>query len=217
MRTGREFRKRGGFSLIEMVIVLGILAVLVSVLVPTLTRYITDSKIRRAERDVQNIGSAIGRFSYDTGLWPVSTNFNASAAGITSKNDVDILKGPGDAPEDKTGTVTGGWLTEDGTSEAGVTARTIDGLENQLMNNNADYRISGRRAWGGPYLDELGKDPWGNAYLVNARYLQPDQIRNLKSVFVLSAGPDGEIDTPFEDPVDMFVFAQDDDITYRMK
>ncbi|MCB7129932.1 MAG: type II secretion system protein GspG [Candidatus Brocadiales bacterium] len=206
----RGFKGKSGFTLIEMVIVLSIIATLAAILVPTLIKYTAESQMRRAQRDAQNISGSIGKFSSDTGLWPVSTNFNASGGGTTSKNDIDTLKGPGNDPTNNT---TSGWL-----STLGGTARTTDDLADQLITNAADYKTTGKRAWSGPYLDRVEEDPWGNAYLVNVKFLQPGQIRNLKSVFVLSAGPDGEIDTPFENIISPnIVEPQDDDIVSRLK
>jgi general secretion pathway protein G len=44
--------------------------------------------------------------------------------------------------------------------------------------------------WKGPYLTELGADPWGRAYLVNLQgYFSSE------NVLVLSAGPNGVVET----------------------
>ena len=45
--------------------------------------------------------------------------------------------------------------------------------------------------WRGPYVEGLGPDPWGRAYVVNSRaYRHADEY-----VWVLSAGPDGVVQT----------------------
>lgn len=201
----RSFKEELGFTLIEIAIVLGILAVLVAVLVPTLTKYVGEAKIRRAEKDVQMICGSIGQFSSDTGLWPVSSNHGASG-GTPAKNDVEVLKGPGNDP------------TDHATSQWFATANTSDNLDDQLQSNVADYPTTGSRAWQGPYLGKLEKDPWGNAYLVNVEFLKPDQIKNRKSVFVLSAGQNGVIDTPYSTTTGVgIVTPQEDDIICRLK
>lgn len=197
-----NLKEQRGFTLIEVAIVLGILAVLVAVLVPTLTKYVGESKIRKAEKDVQMICGSIGQFNSDTGLWPVSSDFSTNSG----KNDVEVLKGPGNNPTDNT------------TSQWFVTGNTVDDLDDQLQTNAANYPTTGSRAWQGPYLGKIDKDPWGFAYVVNVEFLKPDQIKNRKSVFVLSAGPNGVIDTPYSTTTGVgIVTPQEDDIVCRLK
>ena len=49
----------------------------------------------------------------------------------------------------------------------------------------------GGASWKGPYLSELGADPWGHAYLVNLQ-----GFFTTENVLVLSAGANGAVDTP---------------------
>ncbi|MCB7129933.1 MAG: prepilin-type N-terminal cleavage/methylation domain-containing protein, partial [Candidatus Brocadiales bacterium] len=67
----KKLKCKSGFTLIEIVIVLAIIAVLAGILAPTLTRYVGDSRIRKAEVDVQHIGGAIALMYGDTGHWPI--------------------------------------------------------------------------------------------------------------------------------------------------
>lgn len=57
-------------------------------------------------------------------------------------------------------------------------------------------------AWRGPYINQVGPDPWGNRYAVNVIFLyRPQSIDNdgfAADTFVISAGPDEELDTPFK-------------------
>ncbi|MFH0803861.1 MAG: hypothetical protein V1877_01965, partial [Candidatus Tagabacteria bacterium] len=47
----------------------------------------------------------------------------------------------------------------------------------------------------------LSKDPWGNKYFVNIKYLQPEHLAhgtpNREVVFVISAGPNETLETDF--------------------
>jgi hypothetical protein len=63
---------------------------------------------------------------------------------------------------------------------------------------NAEY------SWRGSYLTApIRPDPWGNRYMINVQFLdtQPDLLTSFNAmaldVFVLSAGPNEQVDTPF--------------------
>jgi prepilin-type N-terminal cleavage/methylation domain-containing protein len=205
LRTGGGNKLRrpeliDGFTLIEMVIVLGIISVLASILVPTLTKYVIDTRLRRAQNDVELISAAVGQFHYDTALMPVSSDYSGG-----TRNDVETLRGPGNDP------------VEPEASKQWLTGKKLDDLKDQIMNNAANYPTSGPNRWRGPYLSELREDPWGNSYLVNVRWVQPDNMtgaNEIKSCFVLSAGPNGQIDTVFEGNA---ATPGDDDIVCRIK
>ena len=68
-------RKEGirGFTLIEMVIVVAIVALLAGILVPIAFNQIDDAEEARAMADVRQISSAILLFRSDAGQWPGAT------------------------------------------------------------------------------------------------------------------------------------------------
>jgi hypothetical protein len=86
-----------------------------------------------------------------------------------------------------------------------------DALDDHLRTNRRGYRY--RRpgeygGWNGPYVSaEIPGDPWGKKYMINSRFLDgsasaADANGNPRNaVFVVSAGADGVIDTPFEQPI----------------
>ena len=63
-------RSAGGFTLIELTVVLAVIVTLALVLTPSVTNFITDSRVARARRDTQTIATAIHQFFKDTGFFP---------------------------------------------------------------------------------------------------------------------------------------------------
>jgi len=188
-----RLRNKKGFTLIEVVVILAVIGILAAVLTPMLISYIDDARQTRAESDVKAIGTAICAFNKDLRKWPIWSSGTAT---------YDVL------------------YSDDGdhaTVASGKTFNTStngDTLEDQLITNGPGYSTSGKRKWRGPYLESINADPWGNKYYVNVKYLKPGHSGY--AVFVLSAGPDGEIDTDDEQTVTEFSVG-DDDIVYRIK
>jgi prepilin-type N-terminal cleavage/methylation domain-containing protein len=192
-----------GFTLIEMVVVLAVIAVLAAILFPTIAKHITDSRITRATNECQVITASIMMLYKDTGKWPCT-----NAAGPTGRVDRVLTGNPTDpvatgaAPGARTGAAL--WGTY-GTSKPlydflfynNPDADTGPTNQNVL---NSDYPVSGEYAWRGPYIDsQTYLDPWGNQYVISARYFPGGTISIHHSVLVLSAGKDGLWSTSFDD------------------
>jgi len=62
---------RRGFTLIEMLIVVVVLAILVGILLPTLIRQKNTAKIRQAVSEIRTVKSAILAYHLEYGDWPV--------------------------------------------------------------------------------------------------------------------------------------------------
>ena len=197
--------KRGGFTLIEIVIVLAIIAVLAGILTPTLTRYVGDSRTRKAEADTRAIAAAMAMMYGDTGHWPIWVVGTATKA---SDADVDILvANDGTKPDDSSSltVTTGPWPTT-----------VSDDFTDQIIDNAVSYPTTGRRAWRGPYMEKVTADPWGSKYMSNVKFLQPANVGGAKPVFVISAGPNKEIETDFEQ-TGPGITRGGDDIIFRIK
>ncbi len=204
----KNLRSTGGFTLIEIVIVLAIIAVLAGILAPTLTRYVGDSRIRKAEVDVQHIGGAIAMMYGDTGHWPIWVLGTATTADDDAYNI--LVSNDGTKPDESASltAITGPWPTAD-----------TDDLTPQLIDNIPSYPLTGRRAWRGPYIERVLADPWGSKYMVNVEFLLPGEVGGTSPVFVLSAGPNKLVETDFDQdgPNITSAVVGSDDIIFRIK
>lgn len=192
-----------GFTLVEIIVVLGVVAALVAILTPMVTGHIEDARLQRAQGDARTVGDALLAAHKDLGDFPIFRD-NSDRA-LADSSTYDVLHGPGDVP----GLAGAGW------SAAYDSGNDADTFANQLIRNTPGYPTTGRFQWRGPYLDAPSPDPWGNAYLVNAENLRPAQPH---AAYVLSAGPDGVVQTDFDlDRTGADVLPAGDDILFRLR
>lgn len=159
-----------GFTLIEVIVIVAILAILAGILTPMVFKQIDDAKEARALADAKAISTAILVFRKDTGQWP------NKAFGCLP--NVTILKGA-------TGNDPQGIEAFNQT-----TPQYFDDILTSDGNNCWPYDNNSKIGWKGPYLKNVPTDPWGNVYVVNAEHFGTDT-----PVLVFSAGPNGRIDT----------------------
>jgi prepilin-type N-terminal cleavage/methylation domain-containing protein len=203
-----------GFTMLEMVVVLGIVGILAAVLTPIVVGYVDQSRTAKAQSDTRTIGEAIGRFERDLGRYPMWTSANATLADSTA--NVVTLRGVGTLP---TETSTTAWTSATPTDSDCAAACTFDTIQNQLLTNHPSYTTNASLAkpfkWKGPYMDlNTNSDPWGNMYLVN---IIDCKSTSGSACFVLSAGPNGKVETGFDISKTTTVAPVNDDILYRIK
>lgn len=163
-----KLREQKGFTLIEVIVVAGIIAVLAGILVPLIFKEIDESKISRAAADVRSISSAIIVLKKDTGQWPVSS---------TCLNTATIITGSGALP-----TLNDSW---DASDQANY---------DSILNNDDNGCFAGTTVWKGPYMAHVTADPWGHAYVTNADAYR-STASPLPPIWIISAGPDGILQT----------------------
>lgn len=196
LQVSRGGAKRRGFSLIEAVLTLSVVAATLTLVVPAATSVLDNARKARVQMELNAIATAVVEYTRDTGRLPGSELLRHGLAVVLKTDD--------EMPDVGASAATQAWLL----------APSLDSREYL----NRPYRAASPR-WRGPYLPgKVGKDPWGHAYLINigqANILTPDGRRK-RAVFTLSAGPNGKVDTPLSQPVTHGV-VHGDDIAIRIQ
>jgi general secretion pathway protein G len=63
-------RRRAGFTLVEMLVVLAIIGSIVGLVGPRVLNYLADSKVKTAQIQMENLSSALDLFYLDSGRYP---------------------------------------------------------------------------------------------------------------------------------------------------
>lgn len=161
-----KIRGEKGFTLVEVIVVAGIIAILASILVPMILKEIDEARASKAAADVRTIYASMIVFKKDTAQWPQMDA--ACAANVT------LLRSTGNLPAN---------LAALG-YDTGVTSPYDDHF---VTNANGCYNN-----WKGPYIATTGADPWGNTYVTNASAFSIPG----SPAWIISAGPNGQIETP---------------------
>mgnify|MGYP001164765553 CR=1 FL=1 len=84
-------RPSRGFTLIELVVVISILAILSGVLVPRVTNHLEAARDARRLADIKAVRAAIEQFYMDKGAYPAA-NANSSYGGWDVSSDGDFIR-----------------------------------------------------------------------------------------------------------------------------
>jgi general secretion pathway protein G len=179
----------GGFTLVEVIVVLSVVLLLSGIAVPLISGYMEDGKRARAETETKLIASAVTAFYKDVGTYP-------ARSGAGTDNTLYVIASGAAQPTSNPfagGHAFATWAMD---------ATRGDVLDNHLVHNRPQgnaagaYATTGKFRWRGPYLaGSMSEDPWGRPYVVNVISAWNNNATNYKRVFVLSAGPDGRLDT----------------------
>jgi general secretion pathway protein G len=84
--------RRAGFTLVEMLVVLAIIGSIVGLVGPRVLNYLSESKVKTAQIQMENISSALDLFYLDTGRYPSSEEGLGALARRPS--GVSVWNGP---------------------------------------------------------------------------------------------------------------------------
>ncbi len=85
-------RGEGGFTLIEILVVITIIALIMSLVGPRVLNYLGESKVKAAKIQIQSFGSALDLFNLDTGRYP--TTSEGLTALVQSPGTIPAWNGP---------------------------------------------------------------------------------------------------------------------------
>ncbi|MFM1871238.1 MAG: hypothetical protein RL398_660 [Planctomycetota bacterium] len=189
-RASRQSRPaQAGFTLVEVIVVLSVVLLLTGIAVPMLSSYIEDGRRARAQSEVRTIGAAVVAVNKDVGV-------NAARNASGADNQVYVLLSGPTMPSTSPFVGNHQWVTW------GLSATRGDLIDNHVLHNrpqsqtSAAYATTGSMQWRGPYMSATPLDPWGRPYVINIVSTFNTNATNNKKTFVLSAGPNGRIDTP---------------------
>ncbi|NOX55565.1 MAG: prepilin-type N-terminal cleavage/methylation domain-containing protein [Planctomycetes bacterium] len=167
-KESRRQRRRAGFTLVELLIVMAILVLLVSLVGPRLLGSKKKADIGAAKTQIGLFEAALERFALDMGRFP--TTEEGLQALITPPSSEGLDAG-------LTGT---GAMNDLGTSDLGAAPGT----------SSTGASSSAASKWDGPYLrkNEIPLDPWGNPY----QYEYPPTHGTGDQPDIWSLGPDGQ-------------------------
>lgn len=196
----RGLKDVGGFTLLEIIIAVAIVAIMAVAIAPPLIKNLNEGRVARAQSDAQVIGNAVLSFYKDTGRWPLQNDGDAAADINRIVGNTVLGGGNNGIVVGATGVGGGGNWDSWGlasTLSAQLIANAVGAVDPLYQESKSPHT---RPGWNGPYLESEPLDPWGNPYVVNIRYANDAVVDyDRHNIMVLSAGPNGVFDTNFED------------------
>jgi len=180
-------RRAAGFSLLEALIAFAVLAILAGLIGRGTVADAEAARRERAAADVQGLAQALLTFEATVGQWPT-----LDAGGRTDR--VRVLLSGGRLPA-------GNPWTAGHSFWSWARGGQADLMQNHLVVNAPAgqtahrYPETGEARWRGPYLDACPLDPWGRPYVANVLATHRTHATDHRQLFVLSAGPDGRLQT----------------------
>jgi general secretion pathway protein G len=92
-RAERDRREaEAGFTLVEMLVVITIIAMIMALVAPRVLNYLSESKVKAAKIQIESFGSALDLYFLDEGHYP--TTSQGLAALVQRPDDMTVWNGP---------------------------------------------------------------------------------------------------------------------------
>ncbi|MGH7382478.1 MAG: prepilin-type N-terminal cleavage/methylation domain-containing protein [Candidatus Methylomirabilales bacterium] len=176
--------RRAGFTLIELILVVAVVAILAAILVPTVFSILDDSAVTKGKADVKAIAAATVKFRDDTGEYPTRDADVALPAG-----EVNLLYSGTVAPLATDFTPALGGADPFNCAAAAGNCETFAFPFITNSGTNAYPSLSTlKKRWKGPYLSENSPDEFDDPYIVYVRRLRTTGAVTTERAWVVFAG-----------------------------
>ncbi|HEY2988021.1 MAG TPA: hypothetical protein VGL11_09865 [Candidatus Binatia bacterium] len=205
-----------GFTLLELAFVLGIIITLVAIFSPLAMDKLGQSKLTKAQADIDAIATALTSFFSDLGNFPScdAADCDPNSDSTNNMKFLAVCTGLAACTSEYPAVAASTWGTLT-TQESATPARNNFYNHVAINNPNADGTVADATLkdykltkWKGPYITKLGPDPWGNAYIIHIGAIQSTgcavdaaggagcgTASQTAQGWILSAGPDGTLQT----------------------
>ena len=181
-RTGR--RRSAGFTLVELLVVLAILAVLAGFLTPAVLRARVTAQVRRAEADISRLALAITSYSEQFGYLPPDQFVGPANRPNTPNECLVFFLGSELDPAEPSGNIGAGNQI---IGNVGRKPKTFATVKSDPYHEFDTGRLLAYD--GGDFLSFM--DPWGLPYFYNAKGGAFGDPRHRSDYDLFSVGPNG--------------------------